>query len=115
MKISTLDELQTQLSKTACPNCTKKALDLRLRCDLGETECLYLIKCGNCNTNYTIGAESKALAKRQPMVGDLLTLLTCSECGSAKTELGFQCDLTTKGCFYTMTCKSCGRTVKEYR
>jgi len=115
VKIGTLDELQTQLSKTACPNCKQKDLDLRLRCDLGHEECLYLVKCGNCNTNYTIGAETKTLAKHRPSVEDLFFILTCSKCGSAKTELGFQCDLTTKGCFYTITCKSCGQIIKEYK
>ena len=116
MKISPLDEIQTQLSKAACPNCREKAFDLRLRCDLGEEECLYLVKCENCNTNYAIGAETKALAKHRPTVETLLaSALSCSTCGNAKTELGFQCDLTTKGCFYTVTCKSCSRVIKEYR
>jgi transcription elongation factor Elf1 len=115
MKISTLDELQIQISKTACPNCKKKELDLQLRCDLGQQECLYLVKCGNCNTNYTIATDTKALAEHLPDVEDILSILTCPECGSAKTELGFQCDLTTKGCFYTITCKSCKRVIREYK
>ncbi len=115
MAINTLDEIQTQISKTACPNCNKSELDLQLRCDLGQEECLYLIKCGNCSTNYTITTHSKALSKHRPRLEHLLSVLTCPNCGNDMAELGFQCDLTTKGCFYTITCKSCGRVIKEYR
>lgn len=32
MRISTLNDLPTQLWRTACPNCKKKELDLQLRC-----------------------------------------------------------------------------------
>lgn len=115
MRINTLDELQIQLSKTACPNCKKKELDLQLRCDLGQEECLYLVKCQSCNTNYTITTDTKALSKDRPSLENLLSVLKCPNCGSVKAELGFQCDLTTKGCFYTITCKSCGQVIKEYR
>ncbi len=115
MQISSIEELQTQLTKTACPNCNKTKLDLRLRCDLGNDECLYLVKCGNCETNYTISTETKKLSKQRPHLEKLLTTLTCPNCGSTKAEIGFRCDLASKGCFYTIACQACGQVIKEYR
>ena len=114
-KVSTLDEIQAQIFKTACPNCKENKLDLRLRCDLEQGECLYLVKCSQCQTNYTIGAETRGLATRRPTVSDLLSLLTCQKCGSTRTELGFQCDLATHGCFYTITCRTCNQVIKAYK
>jgi len=115
MTVSTVDQIQSDLMKTACPSCGTKELDLRLRCDLGQGECLYLIKCARCGTNYAVAAQTKRLASHQPTTEDLLSTLTCAHCASTKTELGFQCDLTSKECFYTITCKACGKPIKEYR
>jgi hypothetical protein len=116
MGTNMLDVIQSELAKTPCPYCRKRELDLRLRCDLlSDGECLFIVKCGSCETNYAIGLQTKQLASHQPIVEDLLSALTCSTCASTKTELGFACDLTSKACFYTITCKSCGTAIKEYR
>ncbi|MBI1822031.1 MAG: hypothetical protein HY036_00130 [Nitrospirae bacterium] len=115
MKINSLDQLQSKILLTACPSCERKELDMSLRCDLGQDECLYLVKCQNCNSNYVIGAQTKNLATHQPVMEDLLSILTCSKCASTKTELGFECELASKVCFYKIICKSCGNVIKEYR
>ena len=115
MKVSSHDELQAQISKAPCPGCRKPDLELRLRCDLGLQECLYLIKCRCCGTNYTIEAASETLASDTPLLHEMFSVLACATCGSSATEMGFQCDLNTRGCFYTFTCKPCGRVIKEYR
>jgi transcription elongation factor Elf1 len=114
--MNSIAELQGRLSKSACPSCAKPKLDLRLRCDLGLHECLYLVKCGGCDTNYTISSESQSVAKGTDTAGHgIMSLLTCPKCGSATTELGFQCDVKTQGCFYTITCKACGTAIHDYQ
>jgi hypothetical protein len=115
MATSTLEEMQTQLARTVCPSCRAKALDLRLRCDLGQDECLYLVTCGSCTSDFVIGAESKALAQHRPAVDALLSSLSCPTCAGAKLELSFQCELATKRCFYAVVCRSCRQVVKTYR
>ena len=115
MQVSSHEELQAQISKAPCPGCARQSLELRLRCDLGLHECLYLIKCRSCDTNYTIGTTSKDLAEDRPRLQEVLSVLACGTCGLSMTALGFQCDLNTRGCYYTFTCKTCGQVIKECR
>jgi hypothetical protein len=109
-----LGELQSRLAKTGCPGCAKPKLELRLRCDLGQSECLYLVKCGGCDTNFTIGEESRSLAHGEPLRQGI-AVLTCPKCGGTTTELDFHCDVTTHGCFYTIRCKPCGTVIHDYK
>jgi hypothetical protein len=115
MQVRSNDALQAQISKVSCPACSKVDLELRLRCDLTLHECLYLVKCRRCDSNFTISSNSEALAAEAPLISDLFTKLACVKCDSATAELGFQCDLRTRGCYYTFTCKSCGDVIKQYQ
>lgn len=115
MKPDAISEIQAELDQTVCPSCKENKLNLLLRCDLGQEECLFVAKCQKCGSNYSIAAPSKTLASHRAMPEDLLLALTCDHCRSHKTELHFQCELGSRSCFYQITCQKCGGVVREYR
>lgn len=111
MTSATLEELQIQVANAACPNCDRLRLELRIRCDFGQDECLCVVHCAGCDQLYEVDARTVALAQDRPYVEDLLRALLCPKCKSGKVELGFACDLSTRECSYRTTCRTCGAVV----
>jgi hypothetical protein len=75
-----------------CPSCRKRGLDLRIRCDLDSTECLYLAICEDCADEYWIDRDSAPTE-----IGDDQI---CGVCGSAHCILTLSCDAVTHRCTY---------------
>ncbi len=112
---STLEDIQRQLRDVACPTCGKRDFDLSLYCDFGHGECLYLAKCRTCGYTFEVSTETKRLKADHPDVDQRLAQAKCPHCGQVGADLNFRCDLTTKTCFYGVTCRACGKIFKEYR
>jgi len=94
-----LNDVQLRLANLPCPSCGGRGLDLRIRCDLDETECLYVAICDGCATEYLIDRDS-APAK----IGDDQI---CGVCGSPDCCVTLSCDAVTHRCVYGASHASC--------
>ena len=101
-----LIEIQRRLNEVACPMCHKATLDATLRCYVGYDECLATAKCLTCSTSYSISNERRLLEEGK----GALESSTCPHCNAADVELQFQCELSSRQCFYVAGCKKCGRS-----
>lgn len=113
--MSKLGEIQSKLREMACPSCGKSNFNVVLRCDFGYEECLYTVKCESCSHIFEISTETKRLKAREPDIEERLAQSKCPYCGQRGAELNFRCDLTSRECFYFVTCKNCGQTYREYK
>jgi hypothetical protein len=71
-----LTEVQLKLRKVGCPLCFNTRLELVLRCDLGQDECIYTAKCLHCGNVFEVNTKSETIEEFQ----DCFHVLTCQSC-----------------------------------
>ncbi len=69
-----------------------------------------MIRCEGCGTLFELASGAEAIARERPHIDRLLISLTCTRCGRAAMELGFQCDVGSKECSYRIVCRACEGT-----
>jgi transcription elongation factor Elf1 len=103
-----LTEVQLKLQKVGCPLCFNTRLELVLRCDLGQGECIYTAKCLHCGKAFEVNTKSKTIEELEPTLKDKKKKRGCPKCESHDLQVDFRCDLASHDCFHVLTCETCG-------
>lgn len=106
--MDTLTEVQRRLQRVGCPQCFNTRLDLVLRCDLGQGECIYTAKCLHCGNVFEVNTKSKTVEELEPELQDKMKTSGCPQCGGHELQVNFRCDLASQDCFHVLTCQTCG-------
>ncbi len=103
-----LTEVQLKLQKVGCPVCFNTQLELVLRCDLGQGECLYTATCKHCGKVFEVNTKSQTIEELEPELENKIKTRGCPQCGKHELEVNFRCDLASRDCFHVLTCQTCG-------
>jgi hypothetical protein len=93
------NDVQLRLATVTCPSCHTQGLDLRIRCDMDASQCLYLAICDACAEEYWIDRDSAPT--------DLGEEQICRACGSPHCSLTLYCDAATHRCVYGVSYTPC--------
>jgi hypothetical protein len=102
-----LTEVQLKLRKVGCPLCFNTRLELVLRCDLGQDECIYTAKCLHCGNVFEVNTKSETIEELEPALVKKIKTSGCPKCRGHDLQMNFRCDLASQDCFHVLTCQSC--------
>ncbi len=99
----TEEQLVERLQNVACPDCFQVDYELRMRCDLGLGECLYVASCHHCGHQFdfeNIAEFNKVMLRIQHNTHER----RCPVCGETELEAHFVCDLRKHECYAHTVC-----------
>ena len=100
-----VSDVSHRVPHTSCPSCEEARLEFTLRCDLGGAECLFLARCGGCNTVFDLDAESfpSGLSSDSLQSGHIL----CPRCDQRLAMVTLACSTSSHSCRYALQCSHC--------
>lgn len=95
--MDTLTLTQTLICDTPCPVCARKAFDLKLRCEPGQTDCHYLATCAGCGHAFEVERVDAGLSAGRP----------CERCPDGVLEPVLRCRAASRRCEVAWVCRQC--------
>ena len=92
-----------------CPGCGSCALEVVLRCDLGDRGCLQVAHCLNCNGHFPDADTLQTFDELYERLKADAGARPCGACGSKTRTVRSTCDRIERECFFVTACEDCGK------
>lgn len=97
------EQLYERFAGVACPQCLQTDYELRLRCDFGMGDCLYVAACRRCGRQFHFESIA-AVDELMHTVWRHAQQARCPVCGSNDLRAHFVCDPGKRECYAHVRC-----------
>jgi hypothetical protein len=105
--MTSFPDIQQRTLTLVCPECGTCSMDVVLRCDGADRECLAVASCRHCRKKYDAELLPTHLG-RYETARKMADGEPCPGCGGHPRSVRSRCDRLAGKCFLEIVCHACG-------